>query len=76
MNNFYNSEYLSERLAAVCKERDGLKTVINGPMYLNDELAKANAEKADKIRQLEAENRRLNSENFWLCKGGNNENLG
>ena len=25
MNNFYNSDYLSERLAAVCKERDDLK---------------------------------------------------
>ena len=25
MNNFYNNDYLSERLAAVCKERDDLK---------------------------------------------------
>ena len=25
MSEFYNAEYLSERLAAVCKERDDLK---------------------------------------------------
>ena len=25
MNDFYNAEYLAERLAAVCKERDELK---------------------------------------------------
>lgn len=25
MSSFYNTEYLSERLAAVCKERDELK---------------------------------------------------
>lgn len=25
MNEFYNAEYLSERLAAVCKERDDLR---------------------------------------------------
>lgn len=76
MSNFYNAEYLSERLSAVCKERDELKTVIKGLMYLNDELAKTNAEKAERIYQLETEIKRLNSENFWLCKGGNNENLG
>ena len=47
------------------------KAVAEGLMYLNGELAKANAEKAERIRQLEAEVRQLNSENFWLCKGGN-----
>lgn len=70
MNNFYNAEYLSERLAAVCKERDELleqvkrhQTIEKGLLHLVDELAKASAEKADKIRQLE-------SENLWLFKGG------
>jgi hypothetical protein len=70
MSNFYNCEYLSERLAAVCKERDELReqvkrhqTIEKGLLHLIDELAKANAEKADKIRQLEAES-------LWLYKGG------
>ena len=45
------------------------KAVAEGLMYLNGQLAQANAEKAEKNYQLQAENRRLNSENFWLCKG-------
>lgn len=52
------------------------KAVAEGLMYLNGQLSQAAAEKAEDIRKLQAENRRLNSENFWLCKGGNNENLG
>lgn len=52
------------------------KAVAEGLMYLNGELAKANAEKAERIHQLEAEVKQLKEENFWLCKGGNNENLG
>ena len=51
------------------------KAVAEGLMYLNGELAKANAEKAERIRQLEAEVKQLNSENFWLCRGGNNDNF-
>jgi hypothetical protein len=62
MSNFCNVEYLSERLAAVCKERDELKTIVKGLMHLNDELAKASAEKAEKIYQLEAELKRQNAE--------------
>lgn len=62
MSNFCNVEYLSERLAAVCKERDELKTIVKGLMHLNDELAKASAEKAEKIYQLEAELKRQNME--------------
>lgn len=45
------------------------KTVAEGLVYLNDQLAQANAEKAEKIRELYAEIRQLNSENFWLCRG-------
>jgi len=62
MSNFCNVEYLSERLAAVCKERDELKTIVKGLMHLNDELAKVSAEKAEKIYQLEAELKRQNTE--------------
>ena len=46
------------------------KTVIEGLRYLNGELAKASVEKEEKIHQLEAEVKRLNNENFWLCKEG------
>lgn len=52
------------------------KAVAEGLMYLNGQLSLAAAEKAEDIRNLQEENRRLNSENFWLCKGGNNENFG
>lgn len=44
-------------------------TIAAGLVYLNGELAKANAEKAEKIYQLYAEIRQLNSENLWLYKG-------
>lgn len=44
MNNFYNPEYLSERLAAVCKERDELRQMldaaIKGQETLQHELNK------------------------------------
>lgn len=52
------------------------KAVAEGLMYLNGQLSQAASEKAERIYQLEAEIKRLNSENFWLCRGGNNENLG
>lgn len=45
------------------------KTIAAGLVYLNNELAKACAEKAEQIYQLQAEIRQLNSENFWLCRG-------
>ena len=45
------------------------KAVAEGLMYLNGQLAQTNAEKAEKIQQLYAEIRQLNSENFWLCRG-------
>jgi len=45
------------------------KTIAAGLVYLNNELAKACAEKAEQIYKLQAEIRQLNSENFWLCKG-------
>ena len=37
-SNFYNVEYLSERLAAVCKERDELKRMLRG-CYTKHEVA-------------------------------------
>ena len=44
MNNFYNPEYLSERLSAVCKERDELRKMldaaIKGQETLQEELNK------------------------------------
>ena len=45
------------------------KTVAEGLMYLNGYLAQANAEKAEQNYRLQAENKRLENENFWLCKG-------
>ena len=36
MNNFYNLEYLSERLAAVCKERDELRQELNKLVLCRD----------------------------------------
>ena len=49
------------------------KAVAEGLMYLNGQFAKSLAEKAARIAQLEVEVKRLNSENFWLCKGGLDE---
>ena len=46
------------------------KTIIAGLVYLNNELSKASAEKAEQIFKLQAEIRQLNNENFWLCRGG------
>lgn len=46
------------------------RTIAAGLVYLNSELSKASAKKAEEIYQLQAEIRRLNSENFWLCRGG------
>lgn len=42
------------------------KTIDEGLMYLNDELAKACAEKAEQIYKLQAEIRRLDGQNSWL----------
>lgn len=49
------------------------KTIAAGLVYLNNELAKTSAEKDEKIRQLQNEIKRLNSENFWLYRGANHE---
>ena len=35
MSEFYNSEYLSERLAAVCKERDELRQIVEKQAAMN-----------------------------------------
>ena len=39
MENFYNAEYLSERLAAVCRERDDLKRICEKQAELNAKVA-------------------------------------
>ena len=40
MNNFYNLEYLNERLAATCKERDELRQMLNASMSAQETLQK------------------------------------
>ena len=40
MNNFYNLEYLNERLAAVCKERDELRQMLNASIAAQETLQK------------------------------------
>lgn len=76
--NVLNLDDVSEAADAIenlLNDIHARKAVAEGLMYLNGELAKANAEKAERIRQLEAEVKQLNSENFWLCRGGNNDNF-
>lgn len=38
MNSFYNVEYLTERLTAVCKERDALLEIVEKQAALNKRL--------------------------------------
>lgn len=40
MNNFYNLEYLNERLAATCKERDELRQMLNASIAAQETLQK------------------------------------
>jgi regulator of replication initiation timing len=40
MNNFYNLEYLNERLAATCKERDELRQMLNAAIMAQETLQK------------------------------------
>lgn len=42
MSGFYSAEYLSERLAAVCKERDELKRDCNNLREIIDKQARLN----------------------------------
>lgn len=39
MSEFYNCEYLSERLSAVCKERDELKRIVKKQARMNSVMA-------------------------------------
>lgn len=64
-----NNHEVADAIENLLADIEYRKTVAAGLVYLNDELAKANAEKAEKIRQLYAEIRQLNNENFWLCRG-------
>ena len=46
------------------------KSIASSLVYLNSKLAADSAEKAERIEMLQAENERLNRENFWLCREG------
>lgn len=48
MNNFYNLEYLNERLAATCKERDELRQMLNAAINAQETLQK----ELDKTKRL------------------------
>ena len=65
MSNFCNIEYLNERLAAVCKERDELKLICEKQAEMNAKVA----EMALELDKARAEIDRLNRENFWLTGG-------
>lgn len=51
MSEFYNAEYLSERLAAVCKERDELRRIVEKQARLN----LVNAKLALELDEVKAE---------------------
>jgi uncharacterized coiled-coil DUF342 family protein len=61
MSEFYNAEYLSERLAAVCKERDELRHIVEKQAAMNQrvtelalELDTVKAERDALQKRLEA----------------------
>lgn len=47
MNDFYNVEYLSERVAALAKERDELKSLLNAAINAQESLAAELAKKRE-----------------------------
>ena len=51
VNNFYNTDYLSERLAAVCKERDELRQIVEKQADVNRRVT----ELALELDQVKAE---------------------
>ena len=52
MSEFYNAEYLSERLAAVCKERDELRQIVEKQVRMN----RVTAQTALELDTLHGEN--------------------
>ena len=44
MSDFYNVEYLSERLAAVCKERDELLEIVENQAAMNKRVVELSLE--------------------------------
>ena len=63
MSEFYNAEYLSERLAAVCKERDELRQIVEKQAEMNGrvvamalELDEVKAERDALLAKLEGKN--------------------
>ena len=72
-SNVFDLDDVSEAADAIetlLRDIECRKIIASGLVYLNEKLAEASAEKAEELHQREAELRRLNSENFWLCKGG------
>ena len=66
---YYSDDEVMDAIENLLNDIECRKTIAAGLVYLNNELAKACAEKAEQIYKLQAEIRQLNSENFWLCKG-------
>ena len=54
MSEFYNAEYLSERLAAVCKERDELRRVVEKQARMNRLLTQTAMELDNMTAQRDA----------------------
>ena len=59
----------ADAIENLMNENNARKAVCEGLMYLNGQLATVAAEKTEQVEKLQAEVKRLNSENFWLCKG-------
>lgn len=53
MNNFYNAEYLQERLAAVTKENERLREICERQAEMNHTLVKLTLELEAAERKLE-----------------------
>ena len=60
MSDFYNAEYLSERLAAVCKERDELRRICEKQAEANGRMA-AMALELDTVKALIKEGADINA---------------
>lgn len=58
MNNFYNLEYLSERLSAVCKERDELRKMLDAVIKGQETLQRLHETKSEVVRCRDCKHRR------------------
>lgn len=66
----------ADAIEALLADIECRKNIAQGLVFLNNELSKVSAEKSEQIYRLEQEIKRMENENFWLCRGGRNENLG